>query len=241
MKRISILLLSLIVVFCNFFGVSYAKELVYKCTSEEEFDRDYEELSITYNGIFPYENIEFLGEFDGFYLFADGSYQCNIKCPSGGGYKITYTPLSPGSTLEERLRWREATEQEAEKLFVEKVFTCVAAMGEPCTYRIGNFYYYFRYDHAHFSHLTEIFWCSEDGSGVYSIRFLDRIANCDFCKEVVNLDTAESALNRLAKATSDSDESLPWLWIALPVGAAVIAGGAAFALIRKKRKSSPNP
>ena len=33
----------------------------------------------------------------------------------------------------------------------------------------------------------------------------------------------------------------PWLWIALPVGAVVIAGGAAFVLIRKKRKSSPNP
>ena len=241
MKRISILLLSLIVVFCNFFGVSYAKELVYKCTSEEEFDRDYKELSVAYDGIFPYENFEFLGEFDGFYLWDDGSYHCNIKCPSGGGHKITYTPLPPGITVENKVPRRKATEQEAEKLFVENVFTGAEVVHDSCSYRIGNFYYYFRYDHAHFSHLTEIFWCSEDGSGVYSIRFLDRIGNCDFCKEVVNLDTAESALNRLAKATSDSDESLPWLWIALPVGAAVIAGGAAFALIRKKRKSSPNP
>ena len=240
MKRISILLLSLIVVFCNSLGVSYARELVYKCTSEEEFDRDYEELSITYNGIFPYENIEFLGEFDGFYLWDDGSYICWIKCPSGGRHQIIYEPLSPGSTLEERMPGRKATEQEAEKLFTNRIFHGEEVVHAPCYYRIGNFYYRYSYDHVYFSQLTQIFWCSEDGSGVYSIRFLDQVGKCDFCKEVVNLDTAESALNRLAKATSDSDESLPWLWIALPVGAVVIVG-AAFVLFRKKRKISPTP
>lgn len=43
-------------------------------------------------------------------------------------------------------------------------------------------------------------------------------------------------------APSDGENaSFPWLWIALPVGAVVIAGGAAFVLLRKKRKSSPTP
>ena len=32
-------------------------------------------------------------------------------------------------------------------------------------------------------------------------------------------------------------ETFPWLWLALPVGAVVIVGGAAFALIRKKRRT----
>ncbi len=39
------------------------------------------------------------------------------------------------------------------------------------------------------------------------------------------------------EVSSDEKSTFPWLWIALPVGAVVIAGGAAFVLFRKKRRT----
>ncbi|MBQ4322961.1 MAG: hypothetical protein IJC19_03380 [Clostridia bacterium] len=80
----------------------------------------------------------------------------------------------------------------------------------------------------------------------------------DFMYQLCQRSTMEAAKEQLFRATKtelpDSDAStdtettdaipsggesasFPWLWIALPVGAAVIAGGAAFALLRKKRRT----
>ena len=59
----------------------------------------------------------------------------------------------------------------------------------------------------------------------------------DFWIGTVSQLTPETGVPTISQL-KDGRNPFPWLWIALPVGAAVIAGGAAFVLIRKKRKSS---
>ena len=76
----------------------------------------------------------------------------------------------------------------------------------------------------------------------------------DFMYQLCHRSTMETAKEQLFRATKTEvpnadaltdnapsggeNASFPWLWIALPVGAVVIAGGAAFVLLRKKRKHS---
>ena len=57
----------------------------------------------------------------------------------------------------------------------------------------------------------------------------------------VSTDTATDTATTDAIPSGGENVSFPWLWIALPVGAVGIAGGAAFVLLRKKRKASPAP
>ncbi|MBQ4322398.1 MAG: hypothetical protein IJC19_00510 [Clostridia bacterium] len=50
-------------------------------------------------------------------------------------------------------------------------------------------------------------------------------------------DTVTDTATTDAIPSGGESASFPWLWIALPVGAVVIVGGAAFVLLRKKRRT----
>ena len=97
--------------------------------------------------------------------------------------------------------------------------------------KVGNFIYTYGYN----SELSLIAW--EDDLYWYYLEPIGLSQDGGFVSSLLSLETAEEAGEQLIAAISVGRGAM-WLWIALPVGAVVFAGGAAFALLRKKRKSS---
>ena len=100
--------------------------------------------------------------------------------------------------------------------------------------------------------------CWEDSFGMKTLSLYKGLPKGEFWDQLLNPKTVEVALEKLFRATnaelseadattdvitsavppSDSENAaFPWLWIALPVGVAVIGGGAVVILLRRKKST----
>ena len=153
-----------------------------------------------------------------YYKLEDGS-SCDFELSVSkhdGGYPY---PIPSNEIISPRQDLRHNTNNSEDKYYYS---------------RVGALYY--RYTPE--GKLTSIRWSEKNSEyeTMYRISFSDEeYPKGELFSRLLNLETAESAGRELISIICEKS-SFPWLWIALPVGVAVI-GGAAVILLRRRKKA----
>ncbi len=229
MKRIYFV----ITFFLTLWTVSYVvtcAEMVIPSVSISDY-REYQEFvddTKLPDDFFRYEDISFLGEFKTFFYWwgdntedfvqyfyeitTDDGDIVHVRCDRDLNYLESFPEFSVGENEETLLYCSE---------------------NEKFCRSIGSCKYFYREGQL------RCIWWNRGESAVCLNLNIGFVPKEGLFSELIDPQMAEQATQRWVVATSGQNKHVNYLWIALPVGAVVIAGGAAFALLRKKRKASP--
>ena len=186
--------------FCSLSANALTLKIPEYTTTDQEDCKDYiAEHKVEW--VPSYEDFSFLGEWEKFIWYDLGQYERYsyiMKCPSGEGFhSIEYHETYGFDELSGMLSsCQESLSPSGGWLFPEE------SRIDNFYYKFGNFYYFYRYlkYEKRFSMHTQ--WFDEVKPRWCSISFsCSDTELCDFRKELMHVDTAQNAINRLLVAT----------------------------------------
>ena len=211
MKRFLLLFLAAMCVFlcCSFSANALTLAIPEYTTTDQEECKDYiAEHKIEW--VPSYEDVSFLGDWERFTWSDLGDYEnfsYTMKCPSGEGvHVINYRETHGFDELSSMLSsYQESPYPSDGWLFPEE------SRRDQFYYKFENFYYFYGYQKYEKRFYSLILWFDEVKPCEGKISFsCSDTELCDFRKELMHVDTAQNAINRLLVATGfDPLETAP--------------------------------